>query len=130
MASLSGFVIGNDEFYMALYAKRVALFTPSMVTSQVGSPTPGARGLSWYCEYSLSRCVVCKSGVGWSPLFLGLVVVEWQLDLSSVAARLRGGLMLFIRVKESGRVPVPLLVPVSIIVESSLRHQQSNIPTC
>ncbi|MQL88394.1 hypothetical protein Taro_020953 [Colocasia esculenta] len=60
---------------------------------------------------------------------LGLQV-ERQLDLSSMATRLRGGLVLFVRpmtyeahpffvhVKESKRVPVPLLVPVSTIVES------------
>ncbi|MQL91706.1 hypothetical protein Taro_024322 [Colocasia esculenta] len=52
--------------------------------------------------------------------------VERQLDLSSVAARLRGGLVLFVRVKESRRVHVPLLVPVGIIVESGPHHQQSN----
>ncbi|MQM15818.1 hypothetical protein Taro_048770, partial [Colocasia esculenta] len=33
-------------------------------------------------------------------------------------------------VKECRRVPVPLLVSVSTVVESGLRHQQSNIPTC
>ncbi|MQM01079.1 hypothetical protein Taro_033827, partial [Colocasia esculenta] len=33
-------------------------------------------------------------------------------------------------VKESRRVPVPLLVPVSITVESGLHHQQSNAFTC
>ncbi|MQM21747.1 hypothetical protein Taro_054792, partial [Colocasia esculenta] len=67
---------------------------------------------------------------------LDLVEVEWQLDLSSVAARLRGRLVLFVRVygwchelvlmtrvKESRRVPVPLLVPVSTVVELGLRHQ-------
>ncbi|MQL71589.1 hypothetical protein Taro_003925 [Colocasia esculenta] len=31
--------------------------------------------------------------------------------------------------KESRRVPVPLLVPVGTVVESGLRHQQSNIPS-
>ncbi|MQL83153.1 hypothetical protein Taro_015633 [Colocasia esculenta] len=46
------------------------------------------------------------------------VEVEQQLDLSSVAARLIGRLALFVQVKESRRVPVPLLVPVSTVVES------------
>ncbi|MQL91447.1 hypothetical protein Taro_024057, partial [Colocasia esculenta] len=36
----------------------------------------------------------------------------------------------FVPVKESRRVPVPLLVPVGIIVESGLHHQQSNTSTC
>ncbi|MQL89701.1 hypothetical protein Taro_022285, partial [Colocasia esculenta] len=53
-----------------------------------------------------------------------------QLDLSSVAARLRGRLVLFVQVKESRKAPVPLLVLVSTIVESSLRHQESNTLTC
>ncbi|MQL97035.1 hypothetical protein Taro_029720, partial [Colocasia esculenta] len=36
----------------------------------------------------------------------------------------------FFQVKESRRVLVPLLVPVGIIVESGLHHQQSNAFTC
>ncbi|MQM07601.1 hypothetical protein Taro_040439, partial [Colocasia esculenta] len=51
--------------------------------------------------------------------------VEWQLDLSFVAARLRGVLMLFVQVKESRRILIPHLVPVSAAVESAPRHQQS-----
>ncbi|MQM00578.1 hypothetical protein Taro_033313 [Colocasia esculenta] len=43
------------------------------------------------------------------------VEVEKQLDLSSVAARLRG-------VRESRRVHVPPLVPVSAVVESGPDH--------
>ncbi|MQM21710.1 hypothetical protein Taro_054754 [Colocasia esculenta] len=42
-----------------------------------------------------------------------LVEVERQLDLSSVAARLRGVLVLFVRVKVSRRILVPPLVPAS-----------------
>ncbi|MQM17451.1 hypothetical protein Taro_050425, partial [Colocasia esculenta] len=51
--------------------------------------------------------------------------VERQLDLSSVAARLRGLL-----VRESRRIHVPLVVPVSTVVESGPRHQQSKALTC
>ncbi|MQL79768.1 hypothetical protein Taro_012203 [Colocasia esculenta] len=54
----------------------------------------------------------------------GLLEVERQLDLSSVAARLRGGLVLFVWVKESRRVLVPLLVRDLTVVESGIRHQQ------
>ncbi|MQL82100.1 hypothetical protein Taro_014566 [Colocasia esculenta] len=76
-------------------------------------------------------------------IILDLVEVERQLDLSSVAVRLRGRLVLFVRlwrncptepvtcedhpfffqVKESRRVPIPLLLLVAIIVESGIRHQ-------
>ncbi|MQL89354.1 hypothetical protein Taro_021927 [Colocasia esculenta] len=61
---------------------------------------------------------------------IDLVEVEWQLDLSSMAARLRGVLVLLVRVKESRRIHVPPLVPVSTIVESGPRHKQSNVLTC
>ncbi|MQL70244.1 hypothetical protein Taro_002569 [Colocasia esculenta] len=50
------------------------------------------------------------------------IQVERQLDLSSVAARLRGSLVWFVRVKESMRVLVPLLVRDRTVVESDLRH--------
>ncbi|MQL95912.1 hypothetical protein Taro_028575 [Colocasia esculenta] len=55
------------------------------------------------------------------------VEVERQLDLSSVAARLRvtcEAHPFFFQVKESRRISVPLLVPVNTAVESGLRHQQ------
>ncbi|MQL93933.1 hypothetical protein Taro_026580 [Colocasia esculenta] len=134
----------------------------------------------------LQLCV-CRCGVGWSPQLFDFFLVEQQLDLSSVTARLRGpvwvvsthtvidnsltqapdaqGLsryrstvrvcvvfrdtitpvfelyvrlkerrqgqrLVFVGVKEIRRVPVPLLVPVGIIVELGLRHQQSNLFTC
>ncbi|MQM01457.1 hypothetical protein Taro_034211, partial [Colocasia esculenta] len=38
-------------------------------------------------------------GVGWSPYFVDLVVVERQLDLMSVAARLRASPMWFVQVR-------------------------------
>ncbi|MQM16096.1 hypothetical protein Taro_049050 [Colocasia esculenta] len=94
--------------------------------------------LAWACS-----CVVCRSGVGWSPQFLDLVEVERRLDLSFVAARLRGSLVWFVwllgscptepvtcethlfffQVKESQRVLVPLLVRDRTVAESGLRHQ-------
>ena len=37
----------------------------------------------------LQLCV-CRCGVGWSPQLFDFFLVEWQLDLSSVTARLRG----------------------------------------
>ncbi|MQL85702.1 hypothetical protein Taro_018216 [Colocasia esculenta] len=52
--------------------------------------------------------------------------VERQLDLSSVAARLRGSPVLFVQVKKSRRTRVLPLVRVSVVVESGPRHQQSN----
>ncbi|MQL72954.1 hypothetical protein Taro_005280 [Colocasia esculenta] len=73
---------------------------------------------------------------------LDLAEVERQLDLSSVAVRLRAlgscptkpvtceAHPFFFQVKESRRVPIPLLVLVSTIVELGLRHQQSNTFTC
>ncbi|MQL81534.1 hypothetical protein Taro_013998 [Colocasia esculenta] len=36
----------------------------------------------------LQLCV-CRCGVGWSPRLFDFILVEWQLDLSSVTARLR-----------------------------------------
>ncbi|MQL85846.1 hypothetical protein Taro_018374 [Colocasia esculenta] len=45
------------------------------------------------CHAWAYNCMVCKSGVGWSPKSLDLVEVEQQLDLSSVAAKLRGPIM-------------------------------------
>ncbi|MQL80817.1 hypothetical protein Taro_013269 [Colocasia esculenta] len=59
-------------------------------------------------------------------LFLDLVEVERQLDLSSMAARLRGSLVLFVQVKESRRFLVPLLVRDRTVAESALRHQQNS----
>ncbi|MQL95632.1 hypothetical protein Taro_028304 [Colocasia esculenta] len=56
-------------------------------------------------------------------IVLDLVEVDRQLDLSSVAVRLRGSLVWFVRVKESRRVLVPLLVRDCTVAESGLRHQ-------
>ncbi|MQL97661.1 hypothetical protein Taro_030355 [Colocasia esculenta] len=86
------------------------------------------------------HCVACECGI--SCLHSScLVEVARQLNLLSVAARLRGGLVLFVRgsyptesvtceahpfflqVKESRRVPVPLLVRDRTVVESGLHHQ-------
>ncbi|MQM09647.1 hypothetical protein Taro_042525 [Colocasia esculenta] len=44
-------------------------------------------------------------GVGWSPQFVGFVLVEQQLDLSFVAARLRGRHVWFVRVSGWCREP-------------------------
>ncbi|MQL90737.1 hypothetical protein Taro_023319 [Colocasia esculenta] len=70
-------------------------------------------------------------GVAWFvSTVLNLVEVERQLDLSSVAARLRvtcEAHPFFFQVKESKRIPIPPLVSVSTIVESGLHHQQSNV---
>ncbi|MQL94597.1 hypothetical protein Taro_027249, partial [Colocasia esculenta] len=80
----------------------------------------------------------CLQGsVGWTSQFLILVEVEPQLDLLSmaarlrevepqldllsVAARLRGSL-----VKESKRVPIPRLVLSHTAAEAGLLHQQCN----
>ncbi|MQL69207.1 hypothetical protein Taro_001490 [Colocasia esculenta] len=69
------------------------------------------------------RGVTCRCGglvwwFGWSPQFL-FGLVERQLDLSFVAARLRGR-----PVRESRRLPNRLLVPGRIVVEHGLRHHQ------
>ncbi|MQL87552.1 hypothetical protein Taro_020096, partial [Colocasia esculenta] len=65
---------------------------------------------------------------GWSPQFL-FGLVERQLDLSSVAARLRGrpvclsGLVAGV-VRESRRLPIRLLVLDRTAAEQGLRHHQ------
>ncbi|MQL98237.1 hypothetical protein Taro_030943, partial [Colocasia esculenta] len=59
-----------------------------------------------------------------SPRFL-FVEVERQLDLSSMAVRLRGVLVCFVQVRESKRLHVPPVVRISLIAESGHLHQQS-----
>ncbi|MQL93216.1 hypothetical protein Taro_025859 [Colocasia esculenta] len=71
-------------------------------------------------EWQLDLSSVAMRLTGRLVLF---VWVERQPDLSSVAARLRGRLVLFVQVKESRRIPVPSPVPVSTVVESGLHHQ-------
>ncbi|MQM15080.1 hypothetical protein Taro_048017 [Colocasia esculenta] len=58
---------------------------------------------------------------GLSPGFL-FVEVERQLDLSSVAARLRGVLLWFVQVRESRRLHVPPIVRSSLIAKSGHHH--------
>ncbi|MQM19523.1 hypothetical protein Taro_052529, partial [Colocasia esculenta] len=84
---------------------------PSVVTSPVGYPDTVCSGFVPVWCWFVSTV-------------LDLVEVEWQLDLSFVATRLRGGLVLFVRVKKGRRVLVPLLVRDRIAAGSGLRHQQ------
>ncbi|MQM16699.1 hypothetical protein Taro_049658, partial [Colocasia esculenta] len=62
--------------------------------------------------------------VSWSPQFLGLCLVERQLDLSSVAARLRGG-----PVRESRRPHTRRLALSRAVVAEGLHHRQCNFLT-
>ncbi|MQM07652.1 hypothetical protein Taro_040493 [Colocasia esculenta] len=66
--------------------------------------------------------MVRSCGVSWSPQFFGFIVVEWQLDLSSMAARLRGS-----HVKVSRRLPALRLVRSRTVAELGLHHQQCNL---
>ncbi|MQL92216.1 hypothetical protein Taro_024838 [Colocasia esculenta] len=52
------------------------------------------------CQAWACGNVVRRSGVGWSPQFLGLCLVERQLDLTSVAARLGGSSVWFVRLHD------------------------------
>ncbi|MQM06910.1 hypothetical protein Taro_039741 [Colocasia esculenta] len=73
--------------------------TPSMVTSLVGSPRFQGEPGTWVCSgfvpvqwHGPAGCDLQVWWFGWSPQFL-FGLVERQLDLSSMAARLRGSVM-------------------------------------
>ncbi|MQL97756.1 hypothetical protein Taro_030454, partial [Colocasia esculenta] len=120
--------------------------TPSVVTSPVGYPSTGCLGLVPVQEYRrgtdtgrrtspqlvLFQCLTlgfstrAPKGVRLGPA--AVLQVERQLGLSPVAARLRGVLVSFVRVKESRKTRVLPLVQVIVIVESGPRHQQIDIP--
>ncbi|MQL92475.1 hypothetical protein Taro_025098 [Colocasia esculenta] len=55
------------------------------------------------------------------------VLVKRQLDLSSVAARLRGSPVWFVRVRESMRLLALHLVQGRTVAELGLHHQQCNL---
>ncbi|MQM16630.1 hypothetical protein Taro_049589 [Colocasia esculenta] len=50
------------------------------------------------CQAWVCSVCCCKCGVGWSPQLVGTIKVERQLELSSVATRLRGSHVWFVRV--------------------------------
>ncbi|MQL78052.1 hypothetical protein Taro_010463 [Colocasia esculenta] len=81
-------------------------------------------------DFSVIRAVGALLGM-FSPrghYFLGLCLVERQLDLTSVAARLRGSPVWFVRVRESKR-PHTCHLARSRIVAEGLLHRQCNFLT-
>ncbi|MQM19127.1 hypothetical protein Taro_052127 [Colocasia esculenta] len=93
-------------------------------------------GRSWACSRREDTTCSGRNAVWDSYLalfseFLGLCLVERQLDLSSVAARLRGSLVWFVRrqaVRESRR-PYTRHLALSRVVAEGLHHRQYNFLT-
>ncbi|MQL95005.1 hypothetical protein Taro_027666, partial [Colocasia esculenta] len=101
-------------------------FPPTITSSDCGYP----RGAEGKTAMGSDSCFV-----GVRPLFLDLVEVERQLDLSSVATRLRDVVPCVVnceaypfsfQVKESRRVLVPLLVRDRTVAGLGLRLQQKS----
>ncbi|MQM19294.1 hypothetical protein Taro_052295 [Colocasia esculenta] len=93
------------------------------VTFRMRQPDP-SRSAS---ERAISRCRVLKAT---EDPFLGFVVVERQLDLSSMAVRLRVACEAHLypfQVRKSRRLPTLRLVRNRTAVELGLYHQQCNL---